>query len=153
MIFALALSLIAITGGALATYLYDEDAPLASRLCSGACIGFAVLGLVGFIAASFLGLGPAALVLSAIVTGSPLALLINPRRRAEVRTDLSTSVRQLRRTVLHPDGWAILYFVFYAIVVIVMWLAFSRAMFDRPDGIYTGVANNFGDLPFHLSVI
>lgn len=153
MIFALALSLIATTGGAVATYLYDEDAPLASRLCSGACIGFAVLGLVGFIAASFVGLGPAALVFSAIVAGSPFALLINPRRRVEVRTDISTSVRRVRRAVLHPDGWTILYFVFYATVVVVMWLAFSRAMFEGPDGIYTGVLNNFGDLPFHLSVI
>ena len=26
-------------------------------------------------------------------------------------------------------------------------------MIERPDGIYTGVLNNFGDLPFHLSVI
>ncbi|MEO8436666.1 MAG: hypothetical protein ABI596_17340 [Pyrinomonadaceae bacterium] len=153
MIFALALSLIATTGGALATYLYDEDAPLASRLCSGACIGFAALGLIGFITASFLGLGPASLLLSAIVAGSPYALLINKQRRAEVRNDIAGTARQARRALLHPDGWTIIYVLFYAVVVVVMWFAFTRAMFERPDGIYTGVLNNYGDLPFHLSVI
>jgi hypothetical protein len=34
-----------------------------------------------------------------------------------------------------------------------MWLVFDRALLDKPDGIYTGVLNNYGDLPFHLSVI
>ncbi|MEP6707599.1 MAG: hypothetical protein ABJC05_08770 [Pyrinomonadaceae bacterium] len=153
MIIALALSVIAIAGGALVTYLYDEGAQLASRLCSGACIGFAALGLFGFITASFLGLGPAALILSAILLASPFALLLKPQLRAEVRRDFSLSARELRHAILHPGAQAILYFLFYAIVIVVMWAAFSRAMFERPDGIYTGVRNNFGDLPFHLSVI
>ena len=48
MIIALVLSFIAIAGGTVLTYTYDEDAPLAARLCSGACIGFALLGLIGF---------------------------------------------------------------------------------------------------------
>ena len=153
MIIALALSLIAIAGGALVTYLYDEGAPLVSRLCSGACIGFAALGLFGFITASFLGLGTGALILSAIAVASPFILLLNAARWAQVRAEFSTSARELRHAILHPGAQTILYFVFYATVIVVMWTAFSRAMFERPDGIYTGVLNNFGDLPFHLSVI
>ena len=51
MIISLALSFIAIASGAVLTYIYDEDAPLASRLCSGACIGFGAMGLVGFVLA------------------------------------------------------------------------------------------------------
>ena len=43
MIISLGLSFIAIASGALLTYTYDEDAPLASRLCSGACLGFEFL--------------------------------------------------------------------------------------------------------------
>ena len=27
-----------------------------------------------------------------------------------------------------------------------MWLVFARAIFEKPDGIYTGVLNNYGDL-------
>src|SRR5207237_7421586 len=52
-----------------------------------------------------------------------------------------------------PDRWAFIYFLFYAIVIVAMWLIFSRAMMEKPEGIYTGVLNNYGDLPFHLSVI
>ncbi len=32
-------------------------------------------------------------------------------------------------------------------------LILDRAIFERPDGIYTGLANNLGDLPFHIGVI
>jgi len=153
MIFALALSLMATTGGALATYLYDDDAPLASRLCAGACIGFAALGLVGFVSACFLTLGPATLIISAAVVAAPFALLLNTRRRATVFADINRSARNLQRNLLRLDPWTIFYVGFYALVVVVMWLAFEKAMFERPDGIFTGVLNNFGDLPFHLSVI
>ena len=34
-----------------------------------------------------------------------------------------------------------------------MWLIFQRALLEQPDGMYTGVLNNYGDLPFHISVI
>ena len=37
--------------------------------------------------------------------------------------------------------------------MIVMWLVFDRALLEKPEGYYTGVLNNYGDLPFHLSVI
>src|SRR5207253_9242050 len=43
--------------------------------------------------------------------------------------------------------------LFYSGVMIAMWLIFSRALLEKPEGLYTGVLNNYGDLPFHLSVI
>jgi len=55
MIVSLALSLIAIASGALLTYTWDEEAPLASRLCNRACIGFALLALIGFVLALLIG--------------------------------------------------------------------------------------------------
>ncbi|HYE65223.1 MAG TPA: hypothetical protein VD966_06555, partial [Pyrinomonadaceae bacterium] len=152
MFFALLL-LITIISGALVTYLYDQDAPPAARLCAGACIGFAALGLIGLISASFLGLTPVALVLTALFIASPFLLLLDTKRRAEVRGDLAASVRSVRRAILHPTLSATGYFIFYALVSILLWHVFDRAMFERADGIYTGAVNNYGDLPFHLSVI
>jgi hypothetical protein len=35
----------------------------------------------------------------------------------------------------------------------VLWKVFSRAVIEDRGGISTGLLNNFGDLPFHLSVI
>src|SRR5437764_1661534 len=153
MIISLALSFIAIASGTLLTYIYDEGAPLASRLCSGACIGFGALGLVGFILAMILGLTPLSIALTAIILATSFLLLINKERRAQANADLDRAIQAINRASTRPDRWAFLYFLFYATVAIVMWLVFARALLDKPEGIYTGVLNNYGDLPFHLSVI
>ncbi|HVS82241.1 MAG TPA: hypothetical protein VHE60_10970 [Pyrinomonadaceae bacterium] len=153
MLISLALSFIAIASGTLLTYTYDEDAPLASRLCGGACIGFGALGLVGFILASFLGLTIVTLALTGVVLATPFLLLTNEERRAKVDDDCNRAWQAIGRATSRPDRWALIYFLFYATVAIVMWLVFSRALLDKPDGIYTGVLNNYGDLPFHISVI
>ncbi len=153
MIISLALSFIAIASGALLTYTWDEDAPLASRLCTGACIGFALLGLIGFALALVIGLSSTTLVVTALLMATPGLLLRNPQVRAQIDQDLTTATRAISRATTTPDRWAFIYFLFYAVVAIVMWLVFSRAIFEKPDGIYTGVLNNYGDLPFHLSVI
>lgn len=59
----------------------------------------------------------------------------------------------MRRAVRHPSLRTTLSFVFYAGVALMLWLVFDRAMFEQSSGIYTGLLNNYGDLPFHLSVI
>ncbi|HMG75130.1 MAG TPA: hypothetical protein VK582_16625 [Pyrinomonadaceae bacterium] len=153
MTLSLALSVIAIASGALLTYTWDEDAPLASRLCTGTCIGFALLALIGFVLALLIGLTTTTLVVTALLLATPALLLRSPQIRAQIDQDLQTTTKAISRAATRPDRWAFIYFLFYAAVAIVMWLVFSRAMFEKPDGIYTGVLNNYGDLPFHLSVI
>src|SRR5258708_17047215 len=153
MIISLALSFIAIASGTLLTYTYDEDAPLASRLCSGVCIGFGSFGLIGFILASFLGMTMVMLALTGAALATPFLLLINKGRRARVDDDCNRAWGAIRRASARPDRWAVIYVLFYATVAIVMWLVFARAIVEKPAGIYTGVLNNYGDLPFHLSVI
>jgi len=153
MITSLALSLIAIASGTLLTYTYDDDAPLAARLCSGACIGFAVMGLAGFILAMCLGLNPLTIGLTAVVLLLPVGLLKRPDIRKQLNADIDAVLKAISRASSKPDRWAFIYFLFYAGVLIVMWLVFDRALLYRPDGLATGVLNNYGDLPFHLSVI
>lgn len=153
MAFALALALIAIAGGAFVTYLFDEDAPLVARLCAGACLGFAALGLISFIFASFFGFNDTVLILSAIILASPSLLLIKGNINQQFHANVHDAVRSLRRAILHPTRRTLLYFGFYALVALLLWAVFDRAMIELPDGIYTGVRNNYGDLPFHLSII
>ena len=43
--------------------------------------------------------------------------------------------------------------VFLLGLAILLGCVFGRAIFTRPEGIYTGVENNIGDLPFHLQAI
>ena len=149
MITSLALVLLVTASGTLAAYLYDEDATFAARLCAGACVGITVLGLVGFIFASFLGLTSIAILLTAVVLSLPFLLLRNQELRVIVREDLQGIARAIRNPTRLEFG----YFVFYSIVIGILGRVFERAMLDLPEGMYTGVVNNFGDLPFHISVI
>lgn len=154
MIISLALVLLVTASGTLASYLYDEDVNFAARLCGGACIGIAALGLVGFVLASFLGLTPLAILLALlIIVLLSLLSLRNPVRRTLVQQNLKATSRSIRQAFGNPTGLQLGYTLFYIVVVAILWRAFQRAMIETPDGIFTGLLNNFGDLPFHVSVI
>ncbi|HEV7744355.1 MAG TPA: hypothetical protein VGO56_05110 [Pyrinomonadaceae bacterium] len=154
MIISLALVLLVTASGTLASYLYDEDVNFAARLCAGACIGIAVLGLLGFVFASFLGLTPVTILLATTVTVAlPLLSLSNSTRRALIQQDLRSSYRSFREAFRNPSGTQVGYALFYIVITIILWRAFQRAMIETPEGIFTGLLNNFGDLPFHVSVI
>jgi hypothetical protein len=152
MIASLALSLLAIASGTLLTYEYDEGAPLASRLCSGACIGFAAFGLLGFIFALAFGLNGYSIGFTAAVLLLPFLLLGSDKIRNQLNANIDQALKAISRASTQPDRWAFIYFLFYAGVMILMWLVFDRALLEKPEGLYTGVLNNYGDLPFHLSV-
>jgi hypothetical protein len=150
---AFILALVAIASGALVTYLYDRDAHFFARLAAGACTGFAALGLAGFVFASFLGFTNASLILSAAVIAAPLALLSKSEWRARVRFDAGTAWRDLSGVFARPQAATTGALLLFAVAALVFWQVFGRAMFVRGGEIFTGVDNNLGDLPFHLSII
>ena len=151
MTFALLLALAAIAGGTLLTYLYDRDASLFVRLCAGACTGFAALSLIGFVIASFIGLTPIALLLSCLMSLAPLLLLHSKVRRELVRADVRESSRGLKQSLTFGEGTGTL--VFYLAAALLCWLVFGQAMYRTGEGIFTGLVNNIGDLPFHIAII
>jgi hypothetical protein len=154
MIISLVLTLLVTASGTIATYLYDEGASFASRVCAGACIGLTTFGLLGFIIASFLGLTPASIALATLgVLVLPVLVLKNNERRTSLRHDWNSSYRALSRNSLNPSARNLGYAVFYLAIAVILWRVFSRAAMETPAGLATGVRNNFGDLPFHLSVI
>ena len=140
---------IAILGGTLLTFLFDRTAPRGARLCMGASIGLALMATAGFLLALALGLGTATLILSAILLLLPLLLLVNRERRAFITDALFSSASTGRKSSIAGIG----YLAFYLAIAILLAMVFSRAVFERPNGIYTGVMNNLGDLPLHLQVI
>ncbi len=153
MLFATAMILIAIGGGAATTYLYDKDAPLPARLCMGACTGFAAFGLIGFFIASFTGLTPLALLLTSSLIAAPFALLLKPEYRKLFQSDIYTAASETRRAVLRPTPRTIAHVLFYALAALLLWRIFDAAMYERAGEIYTGFESNLGDLPFHISVV
>lgn len=154
MIISLALAVLAMAGGTVATYLYEERTAFAPRLCTGTCIGLAALGLVGFTLASLLGLAPLSILLTVFLLSTPAVFVWkNPGRRKLLQSQLALTSHSVRRSLIHPTRAQWGYVGFYLLTAVVLWKVFSRAMIELPEGIYTGALNNFGDLPFHLSVI
>ncbi len=150
---ALMLALPAIACGTLATYLYDREAALGARLCAGVPTGFAATGLLCFVIASFIGLRPLALVLTAALTCVPLASLMKSEWRVCVRADIDETTRFVGRAISHPSWATTGTLVFYLLAATVLWHVFGRAMYVAGGEVFTGVDNNLGDLPFHISII
>ncbi len=151
--FALLLALAATAGGALLTYLYDRDAGRFARLCTGAATGAAALGLVGFVLASLIGLTPVSLALSGAFAAAPLLLLRSKELRARVRADLHAAARDVRRALTLSDARLAATLLLLVAAVLVLWAVFGRATYARAEGVFTGLENNIGDLPFHVGII
>lgn len=146
---SLLLALLVTLSGTIATYLYDDNATLGARLCSGACLGLAALGLAGFVVASIIGLSGVAVLLSAAICCSPLALFIEPAIGKRFQQDFQNALR----SVTNPSAKSAGYFLFYLVIALVFWKVFDRAVIEDNTGLSTGLLNNYGDLPFHISVI
>src|ERR1044071_1177859 len=95
MTISLALSVLAIASGTLLTYTYDEGAPLVSRLCSGACIGFSCLALVAFVLALFFGLTPVTIILTAAMLLLPFILLKTQSTRDQINADIDQALKAI----------------------------------------------------------
>jgi hypothetical protein len=149
MIASLILALLVTVSGTVATYLYDENASLGARVCSGVCLGLTALGLVGFVVASFIGLSSTAILISTAICCSPIALITDAAISKQFKQDFNAGWKAL----LNPDTESIIYFAFYLVIAVVFWQVFDRAMIVDQKGLSTGLLNNFGDLPFHISVI
>jgi len=139
------ISLIAISGLAL-TYLIEDEEPLMWRLAAGNVIGCALYGTLTFVIACFFGLNTATAIASLGLTAALLTLLADKKRRAHLARDWNRAKGKLQGA----NAKKILTFCYYAFFFIVFWLFFAQAMYEMPDGIYTGGSNNLGDLPFHL---
>ena len=153
MIAAVVLALLAVAGGTLASYVYDDDAPLATRLAYGAVTGFVALAGFGFIGANLadpdLGL---ATIAAGVVVALPLAALVRPTLVERVVADARATAHDLAAAIRRP-GLATAGPIVYAILMTVfLWLVFDRVIVERDGALFTGYVNNLGDLPFHLQV-
>ena len=153
MIASLLLALLVTLSGTVATYLYDENASLGARLCAGGALGIAALGLVSFVVASFVGLSGVAILISAAICASPLGLLSDSYYLKRLKQDLDAVSNAAGRLLTRPDRVSVGYVLFYGVVIVILWQVFRRAVIQDPTGMSTGLLNNFGDLPFHISVI
>ncbi len=151
MIAAVLLALLAIAGGTLASYAYDDDAPLVSRLAYGTATGLVALAGIGFILANFVGIVPGALG-AGVVVALPLGAFARPAVRARVVRDMRATLGSVlparRDSMLSTYGPL----VYTAVLTVFLWFAFDRVILEEGGALLTGYVNNLGDLPFHLQV-
>jgi hypothetical protein len=154
MLLACLLLAIAVLGGTTLTFLFEQSAPRAARLALGASIGLPLLAGFGFLFSLWLGLNAWSVFLSGAVMLLPFLLLVQPAYRSRVLAQwgLRSQTASSRRAA-KSGGSNIGYVVFYVAIAVMLGLVFNRAVFERPDGIFTGVENNLGDLPLHFQVI
>jgi hypothetical protein len=135
------ISLIAIVDGVLLTHLAVEKTSLRARLAAGSVIGFAALAWIGFLAALIFGLNAASISATVAILAIGLATLLRFIRLDRIRGSLS-------EVSTSKTG-----FIYYAFWTALLGWLFSRVVMFYPDGLHTAPANNYGDLPFHFSVI
>lgn len=135
------ISLLAVANGTLLTLLVIEKTSLQSRLAMGSVFGLAALSWVGFLTALLAGLNAISIMLTIAIfaVGLGLQLRFIPRDRL-----LAT----LREIAVSKTG--VIYYA--AWTGLLVWL-FAPVVMFYPDGMHTAPANNYGDLPFHFSVI
>ncbi|HSM86839.1 MAG TPA: hypothetical protein VLT16_11830, partial [Candidatus Limnocylindrales bacterium] len=150
---ALCLLLPVILSGTLLTYLFDRSAPLAARLCMGACLGPAIFATLGFLFADLLGMGAVCLWASAGTLLLPGLLLFRADFRKKVAGSIAETCQAATEALRHPDRRVIAFLVFYLAIAILLGKVFAGAAYQNEDGIFTAVTNNLGDLPLHLQVI
>jgi hypothetical protein len=152
MLATLALALIATVGGSLLTYLYDRRASSGMRMGTGACTGYALLGSVATFCASVWQLDRA-LVVTTTAFILTFILLVFRQIRCRVLTNICESMVSLRKACLRPGWREVRWFLFCSFLLMLLWRAFDRVMFESRGEVFTAFRNNLGDLPFHLQVI
>jgi hypothetical protein len=150
MLFLAALS---VAGGAVATYSYDQRSWLASRVAAGTCTAFAVVGLVGFLLAAQFRLSAVVVTAALAIAACPICLLLFERYRRAVSSDVLTALQDVMQAFLTARFTTVAKLAAAGTGIVLLWRVADRSMVVLPDGIYTGIAHNYGDLPFHLSVI
>jgi hypothetical protein len=143
----------AILGGAVATYAFDDQAPLWARLAAGVPLGLVLLGLIGLCLASWFGLTPAVAGVAGCLAASPLLILIRESVRRASVDDLRLALRVPLTTVRDARPAALCALVAALILAGILCRVYTRAMMVGAAGVSTGVDHNLGDLPFHLGIV
>jgi hypothetical protein len=137
----------AVAGGAFCVALVDRGLPWSERIVWGAGLGFALLGLVGFVAASLLGLTGGVVAGAALVVAAVPAAALHSWKRPGVEP------RRRSRKAGAPLNLSWPVVAYFAAFFILFAAFFAQAAYERDGAIATGEWNNLGDLGFHVGII
>ena len=149
MLISLIIILLITFGGLCLTYLFAENETFLWRLSAGNIIGSAVFGTTCFIIACIFGFNSVTILISLIISLSPLILL----QKKDIRQKFSRNRKSAKGKTHNTNRTKVCGFIYYTAFFIIFWQFFERAMIETAEGIFTGASNNLGDLPYHLGAI
>ncbi len=149
MLFSMLIVFAVAFGGFALTYIFADDEPFLWRLAAGNVIGSAILGTAVFVIASFFGFNVATVLISGVLTVSPLVLLRRKKYASIFRHDWAKAKGKLQGANIKKFAR----FFYYAFFLLLFLFFFEQTMYETSQGIFTGGSQNLGDLPFHLGAI
>ncbi len=141
----------ALACGALVAWRLLPAWPWLVRLSLGAALGLTLQALGGILGAAALGLEHGALAGAWVASLAPLLPLVTRRTRRALRDELARGLAlALSRGFWSSERRADA--ALGALGLLALLGVLERGVLVSPAGVATGVAHNYGDLPFHLSV-
>ena len=139
--------LISFLFGFSATLFLKEEFLLEERIFYGVLIGFVACTWIGYIEALFFGLDLNTIIFTSAVLliFTFIILFINYRLVSK------QTVPPLKNFLKSEVIFQIL--ILSCILFPVLYVLFGRVIIWKEDGIYTGLIYNFGDLPYHWSML
>src|SRR5262245_6910084 len=140
-LFIISISLFAVANGALLTLPVIEKIHASTRIAIGSVFGIAALSWIALLTALPMGLNAISISVTVAIFAIGLAVQVRFIGRGRIAA-------ALRQCGLSLGGG----FYYVAWAALLAWL-FLRVVMFYPGGMHTAPANNYGDLPFHFSVI
>ena len=140
---AFALILVLAFCGTLWTFLLDREWSFSVRVASGSALCFAVFSYIAFLLSCIIGLNAFSIILALLVVLLPSLWLWPKYRVLEMQQGREWTASWRHGWKSHGLNLALL---------VLLFLVFNRALYEKPGGIYTGYANNLGDSAFHLQI-
>lgn len=143
------LLLLASLGGFAVTFLLEREMRLLVRLLAGHAIGVTIWGTVAFVLGFVLGINSLTTLTALVISMLPMLLFLKEENRQRLAREWKTSQSSMQGGSLSRALG-----LFYYLGFLVLFIAFfDKAMIVKESGIFTGAANNFGDLSVHLGAI
>src|SRR5687768_15200745 len=126
MLISLILIFILAFSGLAVTYLFADDETFLWRVSAGNVIGSAIFGSLGFVIVSLFGLSAATVLISLVLTISPLILFTRKDFQKRFRRDWIKAKGKLQGA----NAKKAFRFLYYAFFFVLFWIFFERAMFE-----------------------
>lgn len=144
--------IISIVTGFLLTYLLASRYSIFERVAYGVAVGFGLHTWLVYLFSLIWKLQFKCIYLSTsvLILFCSLFLWI---KWTSLKDKILHEVREIKNDFLPDKTSCIVHLAVFSFFATIFWRLFSRTILFKEDGLYVGLANNYGDLPLHMAYI